>query len=197
VTIKRFRSKKELLNGLLGALKGEHWSLWMMIHLQLSSDHERCYKAGIIHRDVSVNNIVLSGGEGHLIDFDHCKITNRSTDYFTRLIAEPPPTDPKERWRTMWSAIFEKRILDIIAVTHSGEEHIPLGSLERRLHPKLFERSNLVSASDLGWDQVRETLLRSPPILMCYFQLYRIPSFEDRRAGPGYITVCDQTLFGS
>jgi serine/threonine protein kinase len=123
-------------------------------YLHLSSDHERCYKAGIIHRDVSVNNIVLSGGEGHLIDFDHCKITNRSTDHFTHLIANPPPTDPKERWRTVWSTVFEKRILDIIAATHPGEK--PLSSLQQRLRPELFEQSTPVSVSDLGWDQVRK-----------------------------------------
>jgi hypothetical protein len=106
-----------------------------------------------------VNNIVLSGGEGHLIDFDHCKMTNRSTDRFTRLIANPPPTDPKERWRTVWSAVFEKRILDIIAATHPGEKLLSsfsLVSLQQRLRPELFERSTPVSVSDLGWDQVRK-----------------------------------------
>jgi len=40
-------------------------------------EHEKCYREGIVQRDVSVNNIIVSNGEGHLIDFDHAKFTGK------------------------------------------------------------------------------------------------------------------------
>ena len=40
-------------------------------------EHEKCYREGIVQRDVSTNNIIISNGEGHLIDFDHAKFTGR------------------------------------------------------------------------------------------------------------------------
>ena len=40
-------------------------------------EHEKCYRKGIVQRDVSTNNIIVSNGEGHLIDFDHAKFTGQ------------------------------------------------------------------------------------------------------------------------
>jgi len=40
-------------------------------------EHEKCYREGIVQRDVSTNNIIVSNGEGHLIDFDHAKFTGQ------------------------------------------------------------------------------------------------------------------------
>ena len=38
------------------------------------SEHEKCYHAEIIQQDISTNNIIISNGVGHLIDFDHSKV---------------------------------------------------------------------------------------------------------------------------
>ncbi|EKM83214.1 hypothetical protein AGABI1DRAFT_104928 [Agaricus bisporus var. burnettii JB137-S8] len=57
--IERFTSKRELLLAV------------RMIVEELGS----LYKKGIIHRDVSPGNLILSDSGGHIIDFDHSKIT--------------------------------------------------------------------------------------------------------------------------
>jgi hypothetical protein len=115
-----------------------------------------------------VNNIVLSGGEGHLIDFDHCKITNCLTDHFIRLIGQTPDVELHPRLRSKWLQSIEERVLKIIAAIHGPGQDAgaQLSALELYIYPEVFEQSTLVSVIDLGWDQVRETLLRSLPILM-------------------------------
>ncbi|XP_006458689.1 hypothetical protein AGABI2DRAFT_115720 [Agaricus bisporus var. bisporus H97] len=57
--IERFMSKRELLLAV------------RMIVEELGS----LYKKGIIHRDVSPGNLIISDSGGHIIDFDHSKIT--------------------------------------------------------------------------------------------------------------------------
>ncbi|KAF7777686.1 hypothetical protein Agabi119p4_3758 [Agaricus bisporus var. burnettii] len=57
--IERFTSKRELLLAL------------RMIVEELGS----LYKKGIIHRDVSPGNLIISDSGAHIIDFDHSKIT--------------------------------------------------------------------------------------------------------------------------
>ncbi|XP_006458684.1 hypothetical protein AGABI2DRAFT_176932 [Agaricus bisporus var. bisporus H97] len=57
--IERFTSKRELLLAV------------RMIVEELGS----LYKKGIIHRDVSPGNLIISDSGGHIIDFDHSKIT--------------------------------------------------------------------------------------------------------------------------
>ncbi len=38
---------------------------------------KKCYHVGIIQQDISTNNIIISNGVGHLIDFDHSKVTQQ------------------------------------------------------------------------------------------------------------------------
>ena len=40
-------------------------------------EHEKCYHEGVVQQDVSINNIIVSNGEGHLIDFNHAKFTGQ------------------------------------------------------------------------------------------------------------------------
>ena len=39
------------------------------------SEHEKCYHIGIIQQNISTYNIIISNGEGYLIDFDCSKVT--------------------------------------------------------------------------------------------------------------------------
>ena len=60
-----------------GQLKVNFLSSKKLLDLISYLEHEKCYRTGIVQRAVSVNNIIISNGEGHLIDFDHAKFTGR------------------------------------------------------------------------------------------------------------------------
>lgn len=61
-----------MIKGLLGAIKGEQ-SLRDVLRISLTrSGHESLFNAKILHRDISIGNIVLNEDEddGFLIDLD-------------------------------------------------------------------------------------------------------------------------------
>ncbi|KAJ3566488.1 hypothetical protein NP233_g6977 [Leucocoprinus birnbaumii] len=150
VTVQDFVDKTELLEGFRGAIK----------------DHEVCYRNGIIQRDVSLNNIIISNGRGHLIDFDHSKFTRQF---------KPLNTGTARRIRD------EERILQ------SFEESVVRSAEMCDLNPEIYllsakdgvesvigprDTQQRLSLEDFGWP-------REP---------YEIPVFEARHAGPGYVT---------
>ncbi|KAF5356976.1 hypothetical protein D9756_006629 [Leucocoprinus leucothites] len=151
VPIKYFRNKRELLNGLRGAI----------------ADHEKCYRRGIIQRDVSINNILLSGDTGHLIDFDHSKLSTR--------MAFPNPPAKRELAtdeRDLYSKSLNDHLFDAIERLYGAE----IGAYLYRAKPTWLSRyphlSRLLSFDDLGWID----------------ELYTIPNFKGRQPGPGRVT---------
>ena len=72
-----FRSSWELVNALADALQGEYILALFMRRLtsnRFASAHKEAYEAGILHRDISVGNIMITPeGRGLLIDWDMCK----------------------------------------------------------------------------------------------------------------------------
>jgi len=73
-----------------------------MCHLE----HEKCYCEGIVQQDVSTNNIIISNGEGHLIDFDHAKFTGRF-----KSVANDVPERIKEFWRQGLLSEFDEAVI--------------------------------------------------------------------------------------
>ena len=69
-------------------------------------EHEKCYREGIVQRDVSTNNIIISNGEGHLIDFDYAKITGRF-----KLVANGVPERIKEFWYQGLLSKFDEAVI--------------------------------------------------------------------------------------
>jgi thiamine kinase-like enzyme len=70
-----FSSSLEMISVLVDALKGK-WPLHHGSALLISSTlaHEDAYnKAGVLHRDISVGNIMITKGHGILIDWDLSK----------------------------------------------------------------------------------------------------------------------------
>ena len=75
-TIQHCANMTEFLRGFQGAIEGEiACKKTTLANVYL--EHEKCYRKGIVQRDVSTNNIIVSNGEGHLIDFDHAKFTGQ------------------------------------------------------------------------------------------------------------------------
>ena len=69
-------------------------------------EHEKCYRGGIVQRDVSTNNIIISNGEGHLIDFDHAKFTGRF-----KSVANSVPERIRESWRQELLSEFDEAVI--------------------------------------------------------------------------------------
>ena len=69
-------------------------------------EHEKCYREGIIQRDVSVNNIIVSNGEGHLIDFDHAKFTGKF-----KSVANGVPKRIEEDYRKFFLRKFDEAVI--------------------------------------------------------------------------------------
>jgi len=69
-------------------------------------EHEKCYHEGIIQRDVSINNIIVSNGEGHLIDFNHAKFTGQF-----KSVVNGVPERIKEFWRQWSLSEFDEAVI--------------------------------------------------------------------------------------
>ncbi|KAF5356954.1 hypothetical protein D9756_006628 [Leucocoprinus leucothites] len=151
VPIKYFRSKRDLLMGLRGAV----------------IDHEKFYRHGVIQRDVSVNNIFLSSGTGHLIDFDHCKLSTRM------VVPEPPPKHKLTmEERNFYSGFLSDRLFDTAERMYGKEAWIYLTTARRPWKSMYPHPSDRLSPGDLGWID----------------KLYTIPNFKDHELGPARAT---------
>jgi len=76
-SLSTFTSSKELVQAIHDVLIGR----LLPIHDDQNNSfycpaHKEAYLAGILHRDLSVGNIVISGGRGYLIDWDLAKLTS-------------------------------------------------------------------------------------------------------------------------
>jgi len=103
-------------------------------------EHEKCYREGIIQRDVSVNNIIVSNGEGHLIDFDHAKFTGQF-----KSVANGVPKRIEEDFRKPFLRKFDE------AVISRAEEM--MGNPAEYLSSLLegIEAEEPLTLQDLGW----------------------------------------------
>ncbi|KXN89335.1 hypothetical protein AN958_05833 [Leucoagaricus sp. SymC.cos] len=131
-------------------------------------DLEICYRNGIIHRDVSINNILVNEGYGHLIDFDHSKISTR----FEPL--EPingKKLDPGFR-ALMKHRHFDEELLDEIERIYGSDAETYLSLIRTGYSFSERDQGTAVSFERLGW--IRER--------------YKIPVFASRRAGRGLMT---------
>jgi len=75
-TIQHCANMTEFLHRFQGAIEGEiacRKTTLANVYLK----YEKYYRKEIVQRDVSTNNIIVSNGEGHLIDFDHAKFTGQ------------------------------------------------------------------------------------------------------------------------
>ncbi|KAJ3566486.1 hypothetical protein NP233_g6975 [Leucocoprinus birnbaumii] len=150
VTIREFANKKELLMGFKGALE----------------EHELCYRHGIIQRDISTGNIMINDGRGHLIDFDHSKITDK-LDTLRRESGHQIP----QRRRDAWLQEFPADIVDLAEELFQKAERADM-YLIAKYYTKLGQVNEPSSFADIGWPE----------------ELYNIPIFDSRKAGPGYVT---------
>ncbi|KAJ3566485.1 hypothetical protein NP233_g6974 [Leucocoprinus birnbaumii] len=148
VTIREFANKKELLMGFKGALE----------------EHELCYRHGIIQRDISAGNIIINDGRGHLIDFDHSKITDK-LDTLRRESGHKIP----QRRRDAWLQDFPANVVDLVEELFQEEADAYLAA---KYYTKLGQVDEPSSFADIGWPE----------------ELYNIPLFGSCKAGPGYVT---------
>ncbi|KXN80671.1 hypothetical protein AN958_08514 [Leucoagaricus sp. SymC.cos] len=152
--IQYFWNKEELLKALHGALH----------------DLEICYKEGIIHRDVSINNNLVNEGYGHLIDFDHSKI---STQFRPFKPTNEAKIEPDFR-AFMKHRHFDDELLDEIERIYGSNAETYLSQALIRTSYFFSERDQrtAVSFESMGWTRER----------------YKIPGFVGRHAGLGLIT---------
>ncbi|KAJ3553201.1 hypothetical protein NP233_g12701 [Leucocoprinus birnbaumii] len=143
-----FANKKELLMGFKGALE----------------EHELCYRHGIIQRDISAGNIIINDGRGHLIDFDHSKITDK-LDTLRRESGHQIP----QRRRDAWLQDFPANVVDLVEALFQEEADAYLAA---KYYTKLGQVDEPSSFADIGWPE----------------ELYSIPLFGSCKAGPGYVT---------
>lgn len=134
-------------------------------------EHERLYKASIIHREISTNNILISSGKESLIDFDHSKITTCTQ---TRTQTLPLIIDFSDSW-TMTVTWTETLLLltlkhPMLKTARGGQfSKVEEGVLEFakwRLGHRVFsylysvakmwqldlENSDMKTMADFGWD---------------------------------------------
>ncbi|KXN89328.1 hypothetical protein AN958_05826 [Leucoagaricus sp. SymC.cos] len=150
--IQYFWNKEELLKALQRALL----------------DLEVCYINGIIHRDVSINNILVNQGYGHLIDFDHSKISTRfePLELINGKKLEPELRDLMKRRH------FDEELLDEIEQIYGSKAEKYLPDIPAGYSSPERDQGTAVSFESMGW--IREH--------------YKIPVFASRRAGPGLMT---------
>ncbi|KAJ3553422.1 hypothetical protein NP233_g12647 [Leucocoprinus birnbaumii] len=123
VPLSKFQSKRELLKGLRGAI----------------ADHEKLYRQGVIQRDVSPHNILLFEGEGHLIDFDHSKISIPRT--LLDLSAKP---ESPARTREAFKQRLCDGFLDLFEMIHKEDAGEYLSRLEATRLFKLYPIPNFL-----------------------------------------------------
>jgi serine/threonine protein kinase len=134
-------------------------------HISIA-EHEACYKNGIVQRDISLNNIILSGGQGHLIDFDHSKFTSQMA---TLELAESKQIS--QSLRSTFLLAFDRSIVEraeAIARTKTSSTYL--------LNLKEFYRSDddsdqpPLSPKDLGWPEASRAQAQE-------YRLMAIPGF--------------------
>jgi hypothetical protein len=74
--IERFTSKLELLYSLKMIVEGSVLLRFLSGHLLnfFLIELETLHKNGVVHRDVSPSNLIISDSGGHIIDYDHSKV---------------------------------------------------------------------------------------------------------------------------
>ena len=102
-------------------------------------EHEKCYREGIIQRDVSV----MSNGEGHLIDFDHAKFTGQF-----KSVANGVPKRIKEGFRKAFLHKFDEAVISRAEemMGNSTDASIYLVTLQKGI-----ETGEPLTFQDLGW----------------------------------------------
>jgi len=106
-------------------------------------EHEKCYQEGIVQQDVSTNNIIVSNGEGHLIDFDHAKFTGQFKSVpngVTKRMAE----DLQKHFLSMFDEAVISRAKEMMG--DPAKALVYLGTLIQGI--KVVEPLTL---QDLGW----------------------------------------------
>ncbi|KAF9440329.1 hypothetical protein P691DRAFT_780114 [Macrolepiota fuliginosa MF-IS2] len=125
------------------------------------------YKKGVIHRDVSAYNGIITKTGGHIIDFDHSKITTQ----FMPLPRDGTTLDPG--LRTLLSRQYDDESIQLAQDTYGGQAAIYL--LGVSYLRSLSVDGHVHTVQDLGWR------VRDGPF-------YDRPLFTGGRAGKGYIT---------
>lgn len=151
VTIREFADKIEFLEGFRGAVL----------------EHEQCYKKGIVQQDISMNNIIISNGHGHLIDFDHSKISAQF-----KTLKRENPKQIRDKSRAPLLDYFEESAIRAAEEIYDLLAEAYLIQVRDKYNPSTTPEL-LLSLEDLGWPK----------------EPYDIPSFGSRRAGPGYVTM--------
>ena len=123
------------------------------------SEHEKCYRAGIIQRDISDYNIIISNGEGHLIDFDCSKVTQRF---------QPQVNGDHQRieesFRQLLPEEFEESVIsraEEIMGSSGSAKHYLTGLLVNNVHTRPL------SFNDLGWCEEVCVCVLLRNLLMC------------------------------
>jgi len=106
-------------------------------------EHEKCYREGIVQRDVSVNNIIVSNGKGHLIDFDHAKFTGQF-----KSMANGVPKRIKKDFREAFLHKFDEAVISRAEemMGNSTDAFIYLVTLQKGI-----ETGEPLTFQDLGW----------------------------------------------
>ena len=115
-------------------------------------EHEKCYREGIVQRDVSTNNIIISNGEGHLIDFDHAKFTGRF-----KSVANGASERIEEKLRTYFLDKFDEEVISRAEKIMGNSNHASsyLMALQKGIEVK-----EPLTLQDLGWcEKVSPVLL--------------------------------------
>ena len=106
-------------------------------------EHEKCYRKGIVQRDVSTNNIIVSSGEGHLIDFDHAKFTGQF-----KSVPNGVPKRIEEDFRKPFLRKFDEAVISRAEemMGNSTDASIYLVTLQKGI-----ETGEPLTFQDLGW----------------------------------------------
>ena len=128
-------------------------------------EHEKCYREGIVQRDVSVNNIIVSNGEGHLIDFDHAKFTGKF-----KSVANGVPKRMEEELRRYFLRKFDEAVISRVEemMGNSDDALSYLVALQKGI-----EVGEPLTLQDLGWcEEVNIIILIGSslmfPLVICY-----------------------------
>ena len=135
------------------------------IQLKAIIDHEKLYFSGVLHRDISIGNIIIfpkgngSGGEdedgGMLIDFDHAK---RAYQNWNLVIHGPPSGEQCAELEEHFESTikFDREVLE-----HAWQYHGKMNITKRflkRLHYLEYgyreDQDNLptITMNQLGWE---------------------------------------------
>ena len=115
-------------------------------------EHEKCYRGGIVQRDVSTNNIIISNGEGHLIDFDHAKFTGKF-----KSVANGASERIEEDFRKPFLRKLDEAVISRAEemMGNPGKAHSYLSALTEGI-----EVEEPLTLQDLGWcEKVSPVLL--------------------------------------